>query len=61
MSLVLTDVHKSFGDTVVLDGVSLEFPMGKTTAIIGPSEGERGEGETFAALVALRDPPTHPL
>jgi len=37
MSLVLTDVHKSFGDTVVLDGVSLEFPMGKTTAIIGPS------------------------
>jgi len=37
MSLRLLDVHKSFGDVVVLDGVSLEFPMGQTTAIIGPS------------------------
>lgn len=37
MSLRLLDVHKSFGDLVVLDGVSLDFPMGQTTAIIGPS------------------------
>lgn len=33
----LQHVSKSFGSQVVLDDVSLEFPMGKTTAIIGPS------------------------
>ena len=35
--LRLTDVHKSFGELVVLDGISLEFQQGLTTAIIGPS------------------------
>ena len=35
--LRLIDVHKAFGDRVILDGVSLEFQQGQTTAIIGPS------------------------
>lgn len=35
--LRLIDVHKAFGDLVVLDGVSLDFNAGQTTAIIGPS------------------------
>ena len=54
MSLVLTDVRKSFGDTVVLDGVSLEFPMGKTTAIIGPSG--TGKSVLVKHLVGLLRP-----
>lgn len=33
----LIDVHKRFGELVVLDGVSLTFPRGQTTAVIGPS------------------------
>lgn len=31
------NVSKRFGSQVVLDGVSLEIPPGKTTAIVGPS------------------------
>jgi phospholipid/cholesterol/gamma-HCH transport system ATP-binding protein len=38
----LTDVHKSFGAQKVLDGLNLEIPEGKVTAIIGPS----GEGKS---------------
>jgi phospholipid/cholesterol/gamma-HCH transport system ATP-binding protein len=30
-------VYKSFGDRVILDGISLPIHQGKTTAIIGPS------------------------
>lgn len=38
MSLIeLVDVHKAFGDLVVLGGVTLSIPEGRTTAIIGPS------------------------
>ena len=37
MSIRLVEVHKRFGDLVVLDGISLDFEMGLTTAIIGPS------------------------
>lgn len=33
----LTDIHKSFGRLVVLDGVNLELRRGQTTVIIGPS------------------------
>ena len=35
--IALEHVSKSFGNQVVLDDVSLTFPMGQTTAIIGPS------------------------
>ena len=38
----LTDVHKSFGAQKVLNGLNLEIPEGKVTAIIGPS----GEGKS---------------
>jgi phospholipid/cholesterol/gamma-HCH transport system ATP-binding protein len=38
----LTDVHKSFGTQKVLNGLNLEIPEGKVTAIIGPS----GEGKS---------------
>lgn len=33
----LEDVHKRFGELVVLDGISLDIPAGQATAIIGPS------------------------
>lgn len=33
----LIDVHKRFGDQIVLDGVSLDFPRGMTTVVMGPS------------------------
>jgi len=35
--LVATEVHKAFGDLVVLQGLSLEVPAGRTTALLGPS------------------------
>ncbi len=35
--LRLENVHKAFGETVVLDGVDLEIYAGQTTVIIGPS------------------------
>ncbi len=33
----LRDVHKAFGDKVVLDGVDLDIPRGRATVIIGGS------------------------
>ncbi|ABB31029.1 ABC transporter related protein [Geobacter metallireducens RCH3] len=38
----LVDIHKSFDSQTVLDGLSLEIPEGKITAVIGPS----GEGKS---------------
>ena len=38
----LVDVHKSFGAQKVLNGLTLEIPEGKITAVIGPS----GEGKS---------------
>ena len=41
-AVVLRDVHKSFGLTKIIHGVSLEIPRGQRHAIIGPN----GAGKT---------------
>jgi len=41
-ALALTDVHKSFGETKIIRGVTLEIPKGQRHAIIGPN----GAGKT---------------
>lgn len=33
----VTDLYKRFGPQVVLDGINLQIPDGKTTAVVGPS------------------------
>lgn len=33
----LVDVRKRFGEQVVLDGISIDFPRGRTTVVMGPS------------------------
>lgn len=33
----LTNINKSFGDKQVLKNISLDFPIGKTTVLVGPS------------------------
>lgn len=50
----LVDVHKSFGELVVLDGVSLDIPRGQTTALIGPSG--TGKSVLLKHLVGLLEP-----
>jgi phospholipid/cholesterol/gamma-HCH transport system ATP-binding protein len=52
--IALENVTKSFGGHVVLDDVSVEFPMGKTTAIIGPSG--TGKSVLLKHLVGLLQP-----
>lgn len=37
VAIRIEDLHKRFGDLVVLDGVSLDIRRGRTTSIIGPS------------------------
>ena len=41
-ALALTDAHKSFGETKIIRGVTLEIPKGQRHAIIGPN----GAGKT---------------
>ena len=52
--LVARNLHKKFGDNVVLDNVSLAIEEGKTTVIIGPS----GCGKTvfMKHLIVLERP-----
>jgi phospholipid/cholesterol/gamma-HCH transport system ATP-binding protein len=50
----IVDLHKRFGDLVVLDGVSLDFHRGKTTAIIGPSG--TGKSVLLKHIVGLIQP-----
>lgn len=52
--ITLRNVHKSFGSQKVLDGLNLEIPDGKITAIIGPS----GEGKSVLLkhLIGLLQP-----
>lgn len=37
MSIAIIDIHKRFSNHPALDGVSLDFPAGKLTALLGPS------------------------
>jgi phospholipid/cholesterol/gamma-HCH transport system ATP-binding protein len=50
----MRNVHKSFGGQKVLDGLDLDIPDGKITAIIGPS----GEGKSVLLkhLIGLLEP-----
>lgn len=50
----LRDVKKSFGKLKVLDGVSIDFPRGKTTVIMGPSG--CGKSVTLKHIVGLMHP-----
>jgi phospholipid/cholesterol/gamma-HCH transport system ATP-binding protein len=52
--ITLRQVHKSFGAQKVLDGLDLDIPDGKITAIIGPS----GEGKSVLLkhLIGLLQP-----
>jgi len=52
--ITLRNVHKSFGSQKVLDGLNLEIPEGKITAVIGPS----GEGKSVLLkhLIGLLQP-----
>ena len=47
-------VHKSFGDKVVLEDISLDIPRGQTTVIIGPSG--TGKSVLVKLLVGLMEP-----
>jgi iron(III) transport system ATP-binding protein len=37
VALACSDLHRSFGDTVAVDGVDLSVPRGSLTALLGPS------------------------
>jgi len=50
----IIDLHKRFGELVVLDGVSLSIPPGETTAIIGPSG--TGKSVLLKHIVGLIEP-----
>jgi phospholipid/cholesterol/gamma-HCH transport system ATP-binding protein len=50
----LKDVHKSFGRQRVLRGVTLDFPAGKTTVVLGPSGS--GKSVMLKHMIALVRP-----
>lgn len=52
--ITLRNIHKSFGAQKVLDGLDIDIPDGKITAIIGPS----GEGKSVLLkhLIGLLEP-----
>jgi phospholipid/cholesterol/gamma-HCH transport system ATP-binding protein len=54
MSIVLRDVHKSFGARTILNGLSLEVPDGATVAVIGYSG--VGKSVLLKSIVRLLEP-----
>ena len=54
MSIELKDVHKSFGQQVVLDGVDFTVETGQTVALLGPSG--TGKSVLLKHIVGLLHP-----
>ncbi|MEJ2501859.1 MAG: ABC transporter ATP-binding protein [Gemmatimonadota bacterium] len=54
MSITLEGVRKAFGDKVILDGVSLDVPEGRTLAVIGASG--VGKSVLLKTVVGLLEP-----
>jgi phospholipid/cholesterol/gamma-HCH transport system ATP-binding protein len=54
IAIKLIDVHKSFGNQKVLDGINLEIEIGKTTVIIGKSGG--GKSVLLKHIIGLLKP-----
>ena len=54
MSIILEDVHKSFGDKHILRGFTLEVEEGETVALIGASGS--GKSVTLKHIVGLMSP-----
>jgi polar amino acid transport system ATP-binding protein len=54
MRLDLTDISKSYGDHLVLDGISLSIPEMRTVAIMGPSGG--GKSTLLRIIAGLEIP-----
>ena len=50
----LIDVHRSFGSTVALDGVSLELRQGEVLGLLGPNGA--GKSTALAIMLGLRRP-----
>jgi iron complex transport system ATP-binding protein len=48
--IALSNVHKSYGNTPVLNDVSVQFPSGKVTSLIGPN----GAGKTTLLMLIAR-------
>src|SRR3954466_854169 len=46
-AIAVTGLRKSFGDTVVLDGIDLDVPAGSTFSLLGPN----GAGKTTAVRI----------
>lgn len=54
MRLDLTDISKSYGDHVVLNGISLSIPEMRTVAVMGPSGG--GKSTLLRIIAGLEIP-----
>lgn len=53
--ITLTDIVKRFGEATILNGISLSFPEGSVTALVGPSGGGKS---TLLRSINLLELPT---
>ncbi len=54
MSIIVSNVNKSFGDFAALTDVSVEIPSGSLTALLGPSGG--GKSTLLRVIAGLEEP-----